>query len=201
MQALVYIKDICADDAKTLILAGYEAELTKVKDVIPSELVIRQYLRPFDAKKIVVDICLEAEEVKRRNSMKEILLVDDDVTFLKMVKKWLMEKYHVTVVKSGMQAIKHITIHKPDLILMDYDMPITTGSKVMEMIRSEPDSAGIPVIFLTGKSDKETLMQVMSLKPQGYLLKTMNREDILSAVDRFFETSRWQNAVNFSLDQ
>ena len=73
--------------------------------------------------------------------------MDDDITYLKMIRKWLMDKYQVTVVKSGIQAIKYITGHRPDLILMDYDMPVTTGSKVLEMIRSEPDSADIPVIL------------------------------------------------------
>ena len=51
----------------------------------------------------------------------KLLVVDDDITFLKMVKKWLMDKYQVTIVKSGMQAIKYIKGHRPDLILLDYD--------------------------------------------------------------------------------
>ena len=198
VKTLVFIKDICADDSKTLYLAGYENEIAKAKEIIPAELVKKDFCRPFDTKKIVSEIKSESMHVNLRHSMKEILLVDDDVTFLKMMKRWLMDKYNVTVVKSGMQAIKYITSHRPDLILMDYDMPITTGSKVLEMIRSEPDSADIPIIFLTGKSDKETVMQVMALRPQGYLLKTMDREKIIEAIDKFFETSKWQNAVNAS---
>ena len=198
LQTLVYIKDICADDSKTLYVVGYDSEIAKTAEIIPRELIKREFLRPIDAKKIASEIRLETREVNKRHSLKEILLVDDDVTFLKMVRKWLMDKYNVVVVKSGMQAIKYITSHKPDLILMDYDMPITTGSMVMEMIRSEPESADIPVIFLTGKSDKETVMQVMSLKPQGYLIKTMDKDKIIAAIDKFFENSKWQNAINVS---
>ena len=198
MKTLVYIKDICADDSKSLYLAGYEDEILKVKEIITGNLVKKAFLRPFDSKKIVKEIQLEAKEVHKRHDMKEILLVDDDITFLKIVKKWMMGKYNVTAVKSGVQAIKYITSHRPDLILLDYDMPITTGNQVLEMIRSEPESADIPIIFLTGKSDRETVMQVMALRPQGYLLKTMDREKIVSAIDKFFETSKWQNAVNAS---
>ena len=80
---------------------------------------------------------------------------------------------------------------------MDYDMPITDGTKVLEMLRSESDSAEIPVIFLTGKADKETVMKVMSLKPQGYLLKSMRQMDIVSAIDHYFETEKWQNIIPF----
>ncbi|MBO4368516.1 MAG: response regulator [Desulfovibrio sp.] len=58
---------------------------------------------------------------------KKILVVDDDVTFLKIIKKWLMWNYQVTLVKSGMQALQYIAGHRPDLILMDYDMPVHNG--------------------------------------------------------------------------
>ncbi|MBR5087812.1 MAG: response regulator, partial [Ruminiclostridium sp.] len=121
------------------------------------------------------------------------LLVDDDLMFLKMMSEWFSMKYNVTVSKSGMQAISFITKHKPDLILLDYDMPITPGPQVMEMIRSEPDSANIPIIFLTGNSDQKSVMRVMALKPQGYLLKTMDKHQIMETVDNFFKTQKWKN--------
>ena len=69
------------------------------------------------------------------------------------------------------------------------------GEQVMEMIRSEHNASEIPIIFLTGKSDKESVMTVMQLKPQGYLLKTMSKEQIMESIDHFFETRKWKNAV------
>ena len=48
-------------------------------------------------------------------------------------------------------------------------------------------TSGIPVIFLTGKSDKNSVMQVMGLKPQGYLLKTIEKEELLYQIRAFFE--------------
>ena len=130
----------------------------------------------------------------------QIIVVDDDPMILKKAWNTLDEAGMKAVVfKSGKQLIDYMNEgHTADLILMDYDMPITTGSMVMEMIRSEPESADIPVIFLTGKSDKETVMQVMSLKPQGYLIKTMDKDKIIAAIDKFFENSKWQNAINAS---
>ena len=196
-QVLVFIKDVCVDDVKTLFLAGYSDDIEKVYRVIPRDIVKEAFIRPFESKNIVKVISNEAEEARRRRSAKRILVVDDDITFLKMIKKWLMDEYQVIIVKSGMQAIKYITGHRPDLILMDYDMPITDGTKVLEMLRSEPDSAEIPVIFLTGKADKETVMKVTSLKPQGYLLKSMKQADIISAIDHYFETEKWQNVITF----
>ncbi len=49
--------------------------------------------------------------------------------------------------------------------------------------------------YITGKSDKESVMRVMALKPQGYLLKSMTKEQILGTIDKYFETKRWKNLM------
>jgi DNA-binding NarL/FixJ family response regulator len=67
-------------------------------------------------------------------------------------------------------------------------MPIVDGKQVLEMIRSETEFSDVPVIFLTGKNDKKSIMGVMSLKPNGYLLKSMYPIEIIRAVDEFFST-------------
>ncbi len=191
---LVYLKDVCAEDEKPLCVVGYEKEITEIKDSIPAKYISREFKRPFDMKDLTGALTTLAEADEERRKGRHILLVDDDPTFLKMMQDWLSMKYNITPVRSGMQAITYIATHKPDLILLDYDMPITPGPQVMEMIRSEHNAAEIPIIFLTGKSDKESVMTVMALKPQGYLLKTMSKEQIIEAVDHFFETRKWQNA-------
>ncbi|MBR6307404.1 MAG: response regulator [Lachnospiraceae bacterium] len=190
MKVLVYIKDVCVDDGKSLYLVGYKDMLDYAAEFAPPEYVEKEFPRPIDAKKLVSTLSSEAELLSRRAEQKNIMIVDDDVTYLKVIRKQLSEKYRITAVKSGMQAIKHLGAHTPDLILMDYDMPITTGSKVMEMIRSEPDTEEIPVIFLTGRADRETVMDVMGLNPQGYLLKSASGEDILASIDKFFENEK-----------
>ena len=130
---------------------------------------------------------------EKRKTDKHILLIDDDLTYLKTVQNWLSSRYRVTIARSGMQAITYIANHTPDLILLDYEMPITSGPKVLEMIRSEHDTESIPIIFLTGRSDKGSVMSVMGLKPQGYLLKSMTKEQILETIDNFFRTRKWKN--------
>ena len=143
-------------------------------------------------KKLVAqaDWLLEAnDDLAKRKS---ILLVDDDSTFLKMVKDWLSTKYRVTIVTSGIQALMYIADNTPDLILLDYEMPVTSGPQVLEMIRSESKVDSIPVIFLTGKDDQESVMKVLALKPDGYLLKNMERGRLLAAVDDFFEKQKFK---------
>ena len=189
--ALVYLKDMVSDDGIPLCIIGYDQELAEIKKYIPEDRIHRIFKRPFDAKYVAEELSAVAAVASENRLGKRILLVDDDPTFLKMIQGWLSDKYRITAVKSGMQAITYIAKHKPDLILLDYDMPITPGPQVMEMIRSEFDSSEIPIIFLTGKSDRESIMRVMKLKPQGYLLKTMSRDDIVAAIDNFFISNKW----------
>ena len=84
----------------------------------------------------------------------------------------------------------YIADNKPDLILLDYEMPVISGPQVLEMIRSESKVQSTPVIFLTGKGDRESVMKVMELRPDGYLLKSLPREKILASVREFFATHK-----------
>ncbi|MBQ9384538.1 MAG: response regulator [Ruminiclostridium sp.] len=191
---LAFLKDMCDENNKTLCVIGYDRELDVISGTIPDSSITRKFKRPFDMRKLAEELASvsDPDTVKAPEASKHILLVDDDGAFLKMMQIWLSPYYHVTIVNSGMQAITYIAKNTPDLILLDYDMPITPGPQVLEMIRSEPDSANIPVIFLTGKSDSDSIDKVMRLDPQGYLLKSMPKQEILDAVDNYFVSKEWK---------
>ena len=116
-----------------------------------------------------------------------MLVVDDSDTVLEAMRELLGSVYEVGVAKSGMSAIRCITLDRPDLVLMDYEMPVCDGSQVLGMIRSEKDFADIPVFFLTGRTDKESVTKVISLKPAGYLLKTQPLAEVKREIDGYFE--------------
>ncbi len=187
---LVYLKDICIENEKQLIVIGSREEMDIASKNLPTGVVSEFLERPLNMEKLLLVLENAFEKNRARDQKKHILLVDDDANFLQMMKGWLDMEYRVTVVGSGMQAITYIANHRPDLILLDYEMPVTTGPQVLEMLKSEPNSRDIPVIFLTGKGDKESVMKVLALKPAGYLLKTMSREDILTSVSNFFEEQK-----------
>ena len=186
-ETLVYLKDICLEEDKYLFLLGTLDELDVVTQYVPAAAIAEKFERPFDNKKLISEVGRFAQAVGAREMKKSILLVDDDPTFLKMVKGWLDEEYRVTIVTSGTQALMYIADNRPDLILLDYEMPVTSGPQVLEMIRSETKVDRIPVIFLTGKGDRESVLKVLSLKPDGYLLKSLNRDQILKSIYEFFE--------------
>ena len=88
---------------------------------------------------------------------------------------------------SGAMAIKYLATNRPDLVLLDYEMPVVDGRQVLEMIRTETEFCDVPVIFLTNKNDESSVMEVMKLKPEGYLLKSMPPKEIVQKIDEFFE--------------
>lgn len=129
----------------------------------------------------------EMEEQERQTmSQKKILLVDDSITIRQAMSKLLMQDYDIAVANSGMAAIRSITLNMPDLIILDYEMPVCDGRQTLEMIRSEKDFAEIPVIFLTGRRDTNSILQVMSLNVSDYLLKDSKPTDIKKKIDKFF---------------
>ena len=103
-----------------------------------------------------------------------------------LVREWLKGTYKVAMANSGLQALKWLGKNRADLILLDYEMPVTSGPQVLEMLRSDEETKDIPVIFLTGKGDKESVMAVVALKPQGYFLKNIDREELLTKMKEFF---------------
>lgn len=118
---------------------------------------------------------------------KKILVVDDSDFMLETMRQLLGEDYAVLTATSGLSAFRSITLDRPDLVLLDYEMPVCKGSQILEMIRSEKDFADIPVIFLTSKVDRESVKKVVELKPQGYLSKSLSPEQVKKEVDLFFE--------------
>lgn len=126
-----------------------------------------------------VDLNSLAKTASRKHS---ILLVDDDPVCLRNMTSWLQNFYQVAVAKSGAACLSFLGKAKPDLILLDYEMPVCNGLQTLEMIRSEADYADIPVVFLTGVSDTEKVKEAIMLKPQGYILKNTDRIEFLSKI-------------------
>lgn len=124
----------------------------------------------------------ETEQAKPK-----ILVVDDSIMVQEYMNKLLLDDYNVTVAVSSLSAIRSITLNKPDLILLDYEMPVCDGRTMLEMLRTDREFADISVIFLTGRGDPQSVKKVMSLKPAGYLLKNMEPADIKKNIDAFFK--------------
>ncbi|MCM1025304.1 MAG: response regulator [Roseburia sp.] len=131
------------------------------------------------------------EEKAAVKAKKKLLVVDDSEFMLQVMQKLFNSDYEVMTALSGMSAFRSIALSKPDLILLDYEMPVCRGDQVLEMIRAEKEYKDVPVFFLTSRVDRESVEKVIALKPQGYLTKSLAPEEIKKEVDRFFEGKKY----------
>lgn len=138
------------------------------------------------AEELLAQIAKEEERERRERQeaerKKHILVVDDDSSVLKLLKGYLVERYDVATAISGKIALKFLETKKTDMVLLDYEMPMENGAEVLAKIRENPATQNLPVVFLTGVTDRKKIMEVLSMKPQGYLTKPIDMEKLSSTI-------------------
>ena len=183
---LHYLTDAMNEREMQMILIGEQLDIQQVTEHIPPHLIHKVFPRPVDNAAYLKTVTTYFEKERNGDFKKSILVVDDDPNYLSLVREWLKDTYKVFMANSGLQAIKWLGKNTVDLILLDHEMPVTSGPQVLEMLRSDDETKSIPVMFLTGKSDKESVMQVVSLKPEGYFLKNIQKDELLEKLNEFF---------------
>ncbi|MBQ2615419.1 MAG: response regulator [Synergistaceae bacterium] len=141
--------------------------------------------KPFNAAEVKAKLSAlsgNAGEVQRT-----LLLVDDDAVMIRTLREGLSTSYKVLPANSGANALKILARAKPDLILLDYEMPEMNGPQVLEALRANAETAGIPVMFLTAKNDAESIGKIEALKTQGHMMKTLPLREIKAIIQSFFD--------------
>ena len=146
---LGYIKDRAIEEEWPIFLIGYQNELEILESAFSKQLIQLEFSRPLNVKEMVSSIHEYYDS--SLNVKKKILVVDDSGTTLRSIKEWLDKEYQVVLAVSGVMALKYLEIDKPDLVLLDYEMPGCDGKQVLETIRSERAFADIPVIFFVNQ--------------------------------------------------
>ena len=145
---------------------------------------------PIEAENAMDEVKEYLKKRETAGNKPKVLIVDDSMTVRQHMGKLLSDDYDITLAESSIAAIRSITLNKPDLVLLDYEMPVCDGRQTLEMIRSDQALADIPVTCLTGRSDPESVKKVKALKPAGYLLKNLEPAAIKENIDAFFEKKK-----------
>ncbi len=185
-EVLHFLVDILEEKNLQMVVAGAEHDIQHICEHVPNNLIYKTFPRPIDNMEFSRQCADYIAKVAKGEFRKSILIVDDDPQYLTMIREWLKGSYKVTMANSGLQALKLLGRNKVDLILLDHEMPVTSGPQVLEMLRSEEDTRSIPVMFLTGKGDKDSVMAVAALRPEGYFLKGIQKEDLLEKLQEYF---------------
>ena len=123
--------------------------------------------------------------------MAKLLIIEDDVTMLELLRVHLKAAGHaVRAASDAADGIRYILAETPDLILSDIAMPYLDGMELLRALRSDQKTMRIPVIFLTGRDDDDTLVKAHQLGVDDFLTKPIQVEDLLSAIDKALKKSR-----------
>lgn len=124
----------------------------------------------------------------KENKDFRILIVDDVPKNIQVLGNILInEKYQISYTQDGNHALALIKKNKFDLILLDIMMPEIDGYEVCKKIMADPETAEIPVIFLTAKADKESVIKGFKLGARDYVTKPFNAEELLARVRTHLE--------------
>lgn len=173
---LMHICDRIQATGRNMVLIGEKDDAPRLMEQCPQLLAYAWVNRPVKMNELEVI----AEKAIKDSGKKKILIVDDDSAYAKMAQEWLKNDYQAYSVTGGMNAISFLLKSPVDLILLDYEMPVVDGPQVFQMLRQEPVTQHIPVVFLTGVGTREGVERVMALKPDGYILKSTTKEKLLN---------------------
>ena len=116
--------------------------------------------------------------------MKKILLIEDNIDVRENTAEILsLANYHVAVAKNGKEGVELAQKEKPDLIICDIMMPELDGYGVLHILSKKSDTANIPFIFLTAKTEKADIRKGMNLGADDYLTKPFDDTELLNAIE------------------
>ncbi|MGE4318453.1 MAG: diguanylate cyclase [Deferribacterales bacterium] len=118
-----------------------------------------------------------------------ILVVDDNPQNLKVLGNILKEntKYGLAFAMNGYEALEFINSNTPDMILLDIMMPEMDGYEVCQKIKSDPDTANIPVIFITAKTEPEDIVKGFKAGGVDYVTKPFHEAELLMRIHTHLE--------------
>lgn len=120
--------------------------------------------------------------------VRSILVADDDPVVLKMMAQELEgQGYRVLTAANGQTALRIAQTQKPDLIVLDVMMPVTSGINAFESIRKLPETQKIPVIFMTSVPSAQIYPTVEKGSRVAHLKKPVDLVDLVSIIRQFLD--------------
>ena len=120
---------------------------------------------------------------------KSILIVDDNLVSLKQISAQLAESYDISLAKSGELALKICAREKPDLILLDVEMPEMDGFATIAHLKENPQFKNIPVIFLTGNHDSATEIKCLESGAVDFITKPADAIILQQRLEKYLRAS------------
>ncbi len=120
----------------------------------------------------------------QNKSKPRILIIDDNAGFRELLRIMLSnEGYAVEEAEDAVEGGKAMLAAQPDLVICDIDMPYMDGLELLSALRSDPSTASLKVILLSGRKDIDTLTKAEQFGVVDYLIKPVTRERLLESIN------------------
>ncbi len=135
--------------------------------------------------------------MNKSGALAQVMIVDDEVDMRAVLSGLLTQAdYDVITVDNGREALRRIARHRPDLILLDVEMPEMNGWQVLAMIKSDVLMRHLPVLMLTSNSDIPSKVHGLKLGANDYITKPFDPRELLARVNGAFQTTRTDVEAN-----
>jgi len=125
------------------------------------------------------------------NSRIRVLMADDEVNITSMAGAVLSDAgYEVITAKNGLEACEKALEQKPDLIILDRNMPVMDGIEACKKIRDTKGISGIPIVFLTGRDDDKEILEGLRSGAEDYITKPFNISEFKKRVEEILSKSK-----------
>ena len=125
-----------------------------------------------------MNTCVSDEKQRIR-----IMLVDDEPDLLQVLSRILQSKFEVVVARNGLEALDRIDRYEPDLVVMDVMMPVLDGFDTTRAIKKDARYVDVPVLFLTARSDNESVREGLMAGADVYLQKPFAPSEMLARIE------------------
>lgn len=119
-----------------------------------------------------------------KGDKRKILIIDDSALVLRNMKALLQDEYEVMIATGGEMGIQKAVEKRPDIILLDYEMPGLNGKETFEKLAISQTTSNIPVIFLTSVSEGKKVLEILERHPAGYILKPPDRDKLVQQIEQ-----------------
>lgn len=132
---------------------------------------------------------------------KLILIIDDEPTNINIVAEILHNLYEIKIATNGTTALGMIEKIKPDLILLDINMPQMNGYEVASKLKSSKKTVDIPFIFLTANNNSQNIVEGFKQGAVDYISKPFSKEELLARVETHLKINELQNTLKDTVDE
>ena len=118
----------------------------------------------------------------------KVLIVDDSLESRMLLGKILTKAFNVQIIEAaqGKDALNKLSKDKPDIVFLDYEMPVMNGKEILQSIRSMPEFLNLPIVMVTSHSEKDLVRELLSYRVSAYLLKPLSEDYIVKHISILF---------------